>query len=62
VGSFKVGLGLLLRGVLDTILCDNVCQWFSPGTSVSSTKETDRHNIAEILLQVALNIITLTLL
>jgi tRNA U34 5-methylaminomethyl-2-thiouridine-forming methyltransferase MnmC len=36
-------------------------QWFSPGTPVSSTNKTDRYNIAEILLKVALNTITLTL-
>ena len=30
------------------------CQWFSPGTPVSSTNKTDRHNITEILLKVAL--------
>jgi hypothetical protein len=29
-------------------------QWFSP---VSSTNKTDRHNIAEILMKVALNTI-----
>jgi hypothetical protein len=29
--------------------------WFSPGTPVSSTNKTDRHNIAEILLKVVLN-------
>ena len=51
----------LRRGVLDTTLCDQVCQWlvtgwwFSPGTPVSSTNKTDRHNIAEILLKVVLN-------
>jgi hypothetical protein len=28
--------------------------WFSPGTPVSSTNKTDRHDIAEILLKVAL--------
>ena len=54
------------RGVLDTTLCDKVCQqfatgpWFSPGTPVSSTNKTDRHDITEILLK-ALNTITLTL-
>ena len=53
----------LWRGVLDTTLCDKVCQWFttgrlfSPGTPVSSTNKSDRHDIAEILLKVALNII-----
>jgi len=29
-------------------------QWFSPGTPVSSTNKTDRHDITEILLEVAL--------
>ena len=29
--------------------------WFSPGTLVSSTKKTDRHDITEILLKVALS-------
>ena len=53
-------------GVHDTILCDNVCQWlatgrwFFLGTLVSSTNKTDRHDIAEILLKVALNTIALT--
>jgi hypothetical protein len=31
--------------------------WFSSGTPVSSTNKTDRHDIAEILLKVALNTI-----
>jgi hypothetical protein len=30
-------------------------QWFSPGTPSSSTTKTGRHDIAEILLKVALN-------
>jgi hypothetical protein len=40
---------------------DKVCQllahgrWFSPGTLASSTTKTGRHDIAEILLKVALN-------
>ena len=44
-------------------ICDKVCQWlptgrwFSPGTLVSSTNKTDRHDIAEILLKVVLNTI-----
>ena len=52
-------------GVLDTPLCDNICQWlaagrcFSPGTRVSSTNKTDRHDITDILLKVSLNAITL---
>jgi hypothetical protein len=39
------------RGVLDTTLCDKVCQWlapgrwFSQGIPVSSTNKTDLHNI-----------------
>jgi hypothetical protein len=42
---------------------DKVCQWlatgqwFSPGPPVSSTNKTDCHDIAEILLKVALNTI-----
>ena len=49
-----------------TTLCDKVCQWlatgqwFSPGTPVSSTNKTDHHDITEILLKVALNIIKQT--
>ena len=51
------------QGVLDTTLCDKVClwlatgRWFSPCTPVSSTNKTDRHDITEILLKVALNTI-----
>jgi hypothetical protein len=30
-------------------------RWSSPGTPVSSTSKTDHHDIAEILLKVALN-------
>ena len=49
-----------------TTLCDKVCQWlatgrwFSPGPSASSTNRTDRHDITEILLKVALNTIKST--
>jgi hypothetical protein len=32
-------------------------RWFSPGTLASSTTKTGRHEIAEILLKVALNTI-----
>ena len=58
---------LLGWGVLDTALCDKVCQWlatghwFSLGTPVFSTNKTDHHDITEILLKVVLNTITLTL-
>ena len=37
-------------------------RWFSPGTLVSSTYKTDSHDITEIVLRVALNTITLTLI
>ena len=43
-------------------LCDKVCQWlatgrwFSPGVPVSSNR-TDRHDITEILLKIALSTI-----
>jgi len=30
-------------------------RWFSPGTPASSTTKTGHHDIAEILLKVALN-------
>jgi hypothetical protein len=35
-------------------------QWFSLGPPVSSTNKTDRHDITEILLKVALNTIKQT--
>ena len=49
-----------------TTLCDKVCQWlstclwFSPDPPVSSTNKTDRRNLTEILLKVALNTIKQT--
>ena len=45
----------------DTTLCDKVCQLLATGrrfSPVSSTNKTDCHDITEILLKVALNIIT----
>jgi hypothetical protein len=57
----------LVLSVLDTTLCDKACQWpaagqwFSDSTPVSSTNKADRHDVAEILLKVALNTITLIL-
>jgi hypothetical protein len=36
-------------------------RWFSPGIPTSSTTKTGRHDIAEILLKVALNTINLNL-
>jgi hypothetical protein len=56
----------LRRGVLDTTLCEKVCQWlatgrwFSAGPPFSSTNKTERHDITEILLNVASNTITLS--
>jgi hypothetical protein len=35
-------------------------RWFSPDPLISSTNKTDRHNITEILLKVALNTIKQT--
>jgi hypothetical protein len=49
---------------INTTLCDKVCQspatgqWFSPGPLVSSTNKTDRHDIIEMLLKLALNTIS----
>ena len=57
-----------LRGVLDTTLCDKIyerlatCRWLSLDTPVFTTNKTDRHDITEILLKVALNTISLNLL
>ena len=51
---------LFFFSVLDTTLCDKVRQrpvagrWFLPSTPVSFINKTDRHDIAEILLKVAL--------
>jgi hypothetical protein len=53
------------QGVLDTTLCDKVCQrlvagpWFSLDTLISSTNKTDLHDIAEILLKVVLYTVNL---
>jgi hypothetical protein len=50
-------------GVLDTTLCDKISlwlaagRWFSSGTLVSISNKTDRHDITDILLEVALNTI-----
>ena len=61
IGEFEP---LSWGGVLNTTLCDKVCQWlatgrwFSPGTLVPSSNKTDYHDIAEILLKVVLSTIT----
>ena len=55
------------RGIFHTTLCDRVCQWLvavqclSLGTPVSSTNKTDRQDITEILLKVALSTINIPL-
>jgi hypothetical protein len=49
----------LWRGVLDTTLCDKVCKWLAAGrwfSPVSCTIKTNRHGIAEKMLNVALSI------
>jgi len=57
----------LKRGVLDTTFCDNDYRWlmagpwFSSGTPGFFTNKTDSQDITTILVQVALNIIILTL-
>ena len=54
-------------GLLYTTLCDKVCQWlatglwFSPVLRFPPPIKTYHHDIAEILLKVAFNTITLTL-
>jgi hypothetical protein len=56
----------LWRGVLDITLCDKNLSVSCdravvfPGTPVSSINKIDRHDIAEILLKVALNTTTIT--
>jgi hypothetical protein len=42
------------------VTCGRTVVWFSPGTPVSFTNKTDRHDITEILLKVALNTIKKT--
>jgi len=66
-GSWSLWVRILVRyGVLDATLCDKVghClaagRWFSPGTPISTTNKTHRHDIAEILLKVELNTINQT--
>ena len=55
------------RGVIDTTLCNKVCQWlaagrwFSPDILVYSTNKTDHHYLAKILFKVALSNISLNL-
>jgi hypothetical protein len=53
---------LMVRCVLNTFVSDlQQVDGFSLGTPVPSTNTTDRHDIADILLKVAVTTITLTL-
>jgi hypothetical protein len=58
VCSFSIYGFWLPLWYLQTVLATG--RWFSPGAQVSSTNKTDRHDITEILLKVAL--ITKTLI
>ena len=54
----------LLKQVTDSLRGDHLGRFdfsYSISTLVSSTNKTDSHDITEILLKVALNIISLTL-
>jgi hypothetical protein len=62
LSPLKLWVLILLRQcILDTTLCDKVCQWlatgrwFSSDTLVSFASKIDRHDITEILLKVPLN-------
>ena len=50
------GQTTLRRCVLDTTLCDEFCQWLVPGQgfSPSTPLSSDRHDITELLLKMAL--------
>jgi hypothetical protein len=52
--NYKKGCTRLASDKVYQMLADG--RWFSPDTPVSSTTKTGRHDIAEILLKVALNI------
>ena len=61
--TYAISAYMLRRGVLDTTLCDNVRQWYAAGrwiSPVSTSNKTDRHDIIDILLNVALNTINQT--
>ena len=53
--GFAPGFVYYKKGTLDSqpqvIKFPVACRWFSPGTPTSSTTETGRHDIAEILLK-----------
>jgi hypothetical protein len=51
--SSKISPSLILVILFILLLAHG--RWFSPGTPASSTTKAGRHDIAEILLKVALN-------
>ena len=57
----------LRRDILNTTLCNQVCQWFatgrwfSPGTLVSPTNKSEHLEISQILLKVALSTLNQTI-
>ena len=61
--NYWVALNFLSKCIYNKL---ESCQWlvagrlFSPGTPISSTNKTDRHDIIEIMFKVALNTITLS--
>jgi hypothetical protein len=56
----KWSVSFHINGILKYQVCQRLVEslWFSPGTPVSSINKTDCHDIAEILLKVALIMIT----
>jgi hypothetical protein len=62
--SLWVWIPIMARFTRYNFIC-KVCQWLTTGqwfSLISSTNKTDCHDMTEILLKVALNTITLTLL
>jgi hypothetical protein len=57
--TITTNMGIVWQGILDTTLCDKVYQWFATGQWFSDN--TDRHDVAEIRLKVALDTINLNL-
>jgi hypothetical protein len=58
--KLRVRIELMARCIrlIQHYVINLVCEWFSPGTPGSVTKKTRPHDIAEILMKVALNTIT----
>jgi hypothetical protein len=58
--KYEIGCNMIIDGDQINVPCEFEF-WFSPDTPVSATNKTDLHDITEILLKVAFNIITLIL-